>query len=442
MMNGTFKIIGGVPLKGDVDPIPNKNSLMGALPLAVIAPQGVSFFDLPKTSDVESFLEIYRLWGARIETEGQSYTRIVTEPVKSTEVNYEIGHKFRGVFSLSGPLLARFGKASVPIPGGCKLGIRSLSTHLNAFMDLGIVVEESGGYLVLKKTSRTAASGRIWLMEASVTATLNIAMYASANEGDIELIDASCEPHVCDVLMTLKTMGAEINGIGTNRLQIHGTRDLKQTTFAASPDFVDISGYCVAAAITRGVIRIRGANRPEIMNGIIKWMTLFGIDIKPEKDDLIASAGKELRIKADEFPLAGKDLPKFVVRPWPGFPVDVLPVMVTLATKTEGSMLFQNWMYESGFDFIRELNYLGAEIFMSDPQKIIVMDPIITYTGGEVAAPGIIQGTKAIFLAALADKVETIIHGTDILRRRYPDIFNTYRKLGAGIERLGGADEN
>ena len=147
----------------------------------------------------------------------------------------------------------------------------------------------------------------------------------------------------------------------------------------------------------------------------------------------------ELRLKADEFPTAGRDLPKLAVRPWPGFPVDILPVMITLASKTRGSILFQNWMYESGFDFVRELNYLGAEIYVSDPQKVIVMKPIVKFVGGEVVAPGIIQGTKAIFLAALADRVETVIHGTDILRRRYPDIFETYKRIGAHVNFTTGS---
>jgi UDP-N-acetylglucosamine 1-carboxyvinyltransferase len=162
-------------------------------------------------------------------------------------------------------------------------------------------------------------------------------------------------------------------------------------------------------------------------------MRLFGLKIETAGADVLVSAPKPLHIAKDEFPLAGKDLPKFSVRPWPGFPVDVLPVMVTLACKAEGSVLFQNWMYESGFDFVRELNYLGAEIYISDPQKIMVMEPVVEFSGGEVAAPGIIQGTKAIFLAALSDPVETIVHGTNILRRRYPEIYRNYSALGAEI---------
>ena len=433
-MNGTFKISGGRPLVGEVKPILNKNSLLGALPLAVMQCGGIAYKNLPQTTDVEALLEIYKKWGATIETVGTNFTQIDSTGVKSWAVDTEIGRKLRGAFSFVGPLLSRFGQAEVPIPGGCKLGSRSVSVHVNAFKSLGVNVEEKQGSLRFSVPKKTPKTSTVWLLEASVTATLNIAMYAAGIESEVEIIDAASEPHVTDVLKTLVRMGAKVKGIGTNRIVVKGTKDLKPTEFVASPDFVDVAGFCVASAITDGNITIKDANQPDIMDGILKWMELFGVHILRKGKDLVVS-GSSLELQLDQFPLYGKDLPKFVVRPWPGFPVDILPVMVTLATKTRGTMLFQNWMYESGFDFVRELNYLGAEIFISDPQKIIVMEPKVEYHGGEVAAPGIIQGTKAIFLAALADPVETIVHGTDILRRRYPNILETYLNLGADIER-------
>lgn len=433
-MKGTFKIKGGIPLKGEVTPIQNKNSLMGALPLAILSKDGISFNNLPQTTDVECFLEIYRRWGAKIESIGKNSTCISTELISSHVVDFEMGKRLRGAFSFVGPLLARFGKAEVPIPGGCKLGARSLSVHIKAFKDLGVTIEEKNEYLIFTAPKKKKKSQQLWLMEASVTATLNTAVYAAGCDSYIEIIDAACEPHVTDVLNALSKMGASIQGIGTNHLKINGTSKLKKCEFSASPDFVDIAGYIVAASITKGEIRIKEANQPLIMGGILKWFELFGVIVEKDGTDLIVKGDHDLQLHIDEFPLAGKDMAKFVVRPWPGFPVDILPVMITLATKAKGALLFQNWMYESGFDFVRELLYLGAEIFISDPQKIIVMDPVINYIGGEVAAPGIIQGTKAIFLAALADNVETIVHGTDILRRRYPNIFETYKKLGAQIE--------
>jgi UDP-N-acetylglucosamine 1-carboxyvinyltransferase len=434
-MNGTFRIVGGSPLTGTANPIVNKNSLMGALPMALLTDKGVSYRSLPETSDVERFLEIYRKWGAHIEMEGEELTSISAAPCKDHRVDPLVGSEFRGAFSLAGPLLARYGKAAVALPGGCKLGNRSVSVHVDAFKRLGIQTEVGNNEISFKIPKHQKKSARLWLLEASVTATLNIALFAAGTDMELELIDASCEPHVTDVLNALSDMGAKISGIGTNHLFIKGNSNLKGTVFSPSPDHVDIAGYLVAAALTKGKIRITGANKPLIMDGIINWFDLFNVSIERDGDDLVVDGTKELYLKMENFPLAGKDLPKFVVRPWPGFPVDILPVMVTLATKTEGNLLFQNWMYESGFDFVRELIYMGAEIYISDPQKIIVLEPVVDFRGGEVAAPGIIQGTKAIFLAALADPAVTIIHGTDILKRRYPRIFDNYTSLGASIEK-------
>ena len=200
---------------------------------------------------------------------------------------------------------------------------------------------------------------------------------------------------------------------------------------------MDLAGSVVATAVTGGRLTILGGNVPTLVNGMANWFRAFGIELEHAGDDLLVAAPERLQVHAEFLPQAGRDLPKLAVRPWPGFPVDVLPVMVTLACKSHGAIQFQNWMYESGFDYVRELKYLGAEILTLDPQRVMVREPAITFGGGEIAAPYIIQGTKAIFLAALADEAETVIHGVDLLRRRYPAIFETYSALGARIEYEG-----
>ncbi|GAG14811.1 unnamed protein product, partial [marine sediment metagenome] len=214
--------------------------------------------------------------------------------------------------------------------------------------------------------------------------------------------------------------------------------DLKGSIFKPSPDFVDIAGYMVAVAVTDGRIVIKGANVPKIVDGLINWFELFGLRVERKRQDLVVSLARPLKInlKGSEIPLAAPGLPKLSPRPWPGFPVDVIPVMATLACKTKGRFLLQNWMYESGLEFARELSSLGADIYISDPQRVIIHGPV-TFKGGEVMPPQVIQAAKAIFLAALADEAETTIHGVSILQRRYPDIFREYRKLGAKIEKVG-----
>ncbi len=434
-MKGTYQIIGGNKLNGTVTPIPNKNSLMGALPLAILAQKDFGILDLPDTSDVHGFIEIFKTINIDMIREG-NISYFDSSRLDTYEILSDIGKTFRGSFSLAGPLLARFGKAKLWVPGGCKLGERSVSTHINGFKELGVEVKEQGSEVLLRMPEKRCKRKMVWLTEASVTSTISIATFAAGMDGEIEIRNAACEPHVCDVLNVLCQMGANIEGIGSNHLKIMGTSNLKGVVFEATPDFVDVSGYCVAAGVSKGNIRIVNGNKGNVMFGITKWLSYFNLDVRCDGEDILVNGERDLEIQYEKFPKASHDLPKLAVAPWPGFPVDVLPVMVTLATKSKGRLLFQNWMYESGFDFIRELVYMGAEIYMSDPQKIIVMEPQTLYKGGNVGSPGIIQGTKAIFLAALADPAKTILHGTDILKRRYPNILETYKKLGANIVEL------
>ena len=437
-MNGTFRIKGGVPLHGEVTPIANKNALMGALPAAALAGEGILFRDLPDTLDVHTYLEILTRLGAKVTAGGQGDVHVDPTEIRAQTIDPAMGRRLRGAFSLTGPLLTRFGSVEMPLPGGCDLGFRSVTTHLDGFRKLDVGVQQRDSSVLLTAPRTHADHYDIWLVEASVSATLDLALYAAGSGFSVTIRDAACEPHVIDVLRLLRRMGVEVEGEGTNCLTVRGSgQPLAGAEFQAGPDYVDLAGSVVATAVTGGRLAILGGNVPTLVNGMANWFRAFGIELEHSGDDLLVAAPERLQVHPEFLPQAGRDLPKLAVRPWPGFPVDVLPVMVTLACKSHGAILFQNWMYESGFDYVRELNYLGAEILISDPQRVMVREPAITFRGGEIAAPYIIQGTKAIFLAALADEAETVIHGVDLLRRRYPTIFETYSALGARIEYEG-----
>lgn len=434
-MSGIIKVTGGRKLKGAVVPIPNKNSIVAALPAALLSNEEVVFRNVPATSDVEKILELMKMMGAVVE-ESIGVVKINCKNLTSHKVDLAIGGQFRGSLMFVGPLLARFGVAEVPLPGGCELGMRSIEAHVDVFRAVGVKVERNGDYVKFVAPKKKEKRYRVWQIEASVTATENFAMYAGGVEAEFELIDAACEPHVVDVLNLLKAMGSSIQGEGSNRIKIRGTNRFKKAEFTPRPDFIDICGLIVAAAVTNGEIRIIGANIPDIVDGLIKWFEMFNIEIKREGSDLIVSVGKgglEVDIKKEGFPLAAPNLPKLYPRPWPGFPVDAIPSMATLASKSKGRLLLKNWMYESGLDFVRELNQMGADIMMMDPEKIIINGPV-KFKGGTVTTPNVIQSCKAVFLAALADEVTTTIYGVDILRRRYPNIFEVYTRLGAKIE--------
>ena len=439
-MNGTFRIKGGVPLHGEVTPIANKNALMGALPAAALPGDGILFPALPDTLDVHTYLEILTRLGAKVTRSGQGTVHVDPAGIRAHTIDPAMGRRLRGAFSLTGPLLSRLGSVEMPLPGGCDLGFRAVTTHLDGFRKLDVAVQQRDSSVLLTAPRSHADHYDIWLVEASVSATLDLALYAAGSGFSLTIRDAACEPHVVEVLRLLRRMGAEVEGEGTNQLTIRGPgRPLAGANFQAGLDYVDLAGSIVATAVTGGRLTIRGGNVPTLVNGMANWFHAFGIELERSGDDLLVAAPERLQMHPEFLPQAGRDLPKLAVRPWPGFPVDVLPVMVTLACKSHGAILFQNWMYESGFDYVRELNYLGAEILISDPQRVMVREPAITFRGGEIAAPYIIQGTKAIFLAALADEAETVIHGVDLLRRRYPTIFETYSALGARIEYDGPA---
>lgn len=438
----SIKIIGGNKLKGEVKPIPNKNSLVAALPAAILTNEDMVYEDLPDTSDIVKILQIFLELGATVK-KNEDRVIINCTNIHSYEVDKKLGGEFRASIMFAGPLLARFGKARIPIPGGCTLGFRSIKAHVDVFKQVGVKVEPKGDWAEFSTSEQLHDRYTIWPLEASVTATENLAMYAAGIAARTTIIDAACEPHVTDLLTMLMDMGAAIDGIMSNRIMIQGIgiggtiANMKGSTFKARPDFVDIAGYIVAAAITDGKIRIKGANIPDIVDGLIKSLELCGIDIIREGDDLVVERAKGgLRIDdVSGFPLASPQQPKLAPRPWPGFPVDVIPVIATLACKMEGRLLLQNWMYESGLEFARELNDLGADIWRSDPQRIIINGPI-QFHGGDVTPPQVIQAMKAIFLAGLCDPVETVIRGVDILKRRYPNIIEVYRGLGAQIEVL------
>src|SRR5258706_2924319 len=318
--------------------------------------------------------------------------------------------------------------------------MRSIEAHTDVFSKAGVKIERRGNYVFFIAPKKKENRYRVWQIEASVSATENLAMYGAGIKAEMEIIDAACEPPVTDLLNILKEMVAFVSGIGSNRLMIKGNNKLKGSWFKPRPDFGDIAGFIVAAAVTDGEIKIKEANIPDIVDGLVNWFEMFNIEIVRKGKDLIVRRGKGglvTDVHKSGFPLASPSLPKLVPRPWPGFPVDVIPVMAVLASKSEGKLLLKNWMYESGFDFVRELNGLGSDIFLADPERMIINGPV-KFTGGEVTPPVVIQAIKAVFLAALADAKMTTFHGINFLKRRYPNIVEVYRKLGAKIEVVEG----
>lgn len=438
-MSEKIKVIGGVPLSGEVTPVPNKNAILPALCASILSNKTITYKNIPQTTDVIKMLDILRGLGADVDDSDFNNLKINCSSIKTHDIDSELSSGMRAPIMFAGPLLARFGKAKIPLPEGCVLGKRSLGAHVDAFKKAGISSHFEESFVEFEVTKKDAKSENfnIWQIEASVTATENICMYAAGRNSSFTIIDAATEPHVTQLLLLLKDMGAKIEGIDSNKVNITGFASpstVDNVTFIPEPDFVDIGGLIVACAITKGKITLKDSNIPHVVDGLIQVFAKFNIDIKRKGKDLVVNGTNELYVDPvnSGFPLAGDDLPKLAPRPWPGFPVDVLPVMITLACKTKGKTLIQNWMYESGLDFIDKLNEMGADIEMLDNQKVVVNGPI-AFKGGYIETPGIIQATKALFLASLCEEVETTFSSLEVLKRRYPDVIDVYTKLGANI---------
>ena len=434
-MSNSFVIKGGKPLNGTITPIPNKNAILKIIPASLLTEETVICKNFPATTDVTSMLDLAKRLGVLVEKE-DNIIKITAKNITTSDLHEELGAKIRSSILFVGPLLARLGRARIPMPGGCTLGKRSISAHIEAFTKAGVDIASSENHVTFTSPIKKRQTDLdIWFTEPSVTATENLLMYLSAVEAQTTIINAACEPHVVQLCKFLVDLGVSIEGIGSNKLIVRGTSTFKGAVFTPEPDFVDIGGFIVAAAVTKGKIRVINGGQKHISGGLVNVFSKFGIGLTVEGYDLIIDGTNDLEIDLinSGFPMADQDMPKLNPGPWPAFPVDVLPVVVTLATKAKGRLLVNNWMYESGLRFIYNLKDMGALIDVLDGQKVIVHGPS-TYIGGEVTTPDVIQGCKAVFLAALADDVTTTIHSVDILKRRYPDILSVYKSLGADIE--------
>lgn len=436
-MSESIRVIGGNPLVGTIKPVANKNAILPALVASILTKDTVVYKNVPKSTDVIIILELLKHLGAKIDDKNFDNLKITVEKIRTHKIPTELAEKLRSSLFFAGPLLARIGKVEIPTPGGCVLGVRSMSSHLDSFKKAGIKIILKKDAILLSAPKKQKKNLKIWQVEASVTASENLVMYLAGTNTKAQITDFACEPHTKNLLEMLSSMGAKITGAGSNVVTISGNASLIGTTFTPYPDHIDISSIIVASAITGGNITIKNSNYPEIVDGMLDWYKKFNVSIVRKGKDLIVNQKKKLKLQNIfvNFPLASQDLPKFVPRTWPGYPIDALPALVTLATKTKGRILIQNWMYESGLEYTSILSKMGANIYMIDPQKVIVTGET-QYKGGEVSAPGIIQATMAIFLAALSEKTITIIHNTECIRRRYPNYIEDYKKLGANIEIL------
>ncbi len=423
-----FIIQGGQRLSGEIRAGGNKNAAIKMIPACLLTDEPVILTNVPDIVDVRITLDIMRQIGAEVEWLDRHRVRIHAKTIQTTDIDPALAQKIRASIVFAGPLLARAGQIRLPLPGGDSIGERRLDTHVVALTDLGATAELVGSVLVMKTDGLRGAN--ILLTEASVTATENALMAAVTASGTSVLYNVACEPHIQNLCLMLNQLGARIEGIGSNRLTIHGVERLGGGTARIGADYMEVGSFIGAAVMTGGELLIREAD-PEYMDMIALAFARLGVHWETRGNDIFIPPTQKLSITPD----LGNRIPIIKAQPWPAFPPDLMSIALVIATQSAGSILFHDWMYESRFFFTDKLIRMGARITLCDPHRVLVQGPTTLTGQPNITSPDIRAG-MAMLLAALAAKGETRISNIRQIDRGYEAVDERLRQLGARIERV------
>src|SRR3954469_9632314 len=363
-----FVIEGGAPLTGTVVPAGNKNAALPLLACALLTDEDVVLHNVPHIRDTEALLELLEDLGTSVERPDTNTVKLNAANVHKTDVDADLAERIRASFLAAGPLLARFGSASMPPPGGDVIGRRRLDPHLDAFRALGATVAH--GRDIVINAPNGLAPVDFFMDEPSVMGTENALMAAAATAGTTVIRNAACEPHVQDLARMLNKMGAAIEGIGSNVMQVHGVAKLGGCEHPVSPDHIEIPSFMALAGVTGGDLRIEGCVA-EDLRMIRMVFRPTGRDSTREDGPCFVPGGQTLRVERD----AGAYQSKVEDGPWPAFPAALTSIAVALATQSEGSVLIFEKMFENRLFFVDKLISMGAEITICDPHRAIVIGP-------------------------------------------------------------------
>jgi UDP-N-acetylglucosamine 1-carboxyvinyltransferase len=424
-----FVIDGGVPLSGTITPAGNKNAALPILAACVLTQDEVVLHNVPQIRDVEAMLELLEGIGVRVERrDDHSIAFCAAGVADDAIVDKDAAERIRASFLLAGPLLARFGRAVMPPPGGDVIGRRRLDPHLDAFMALGATYEQDRDILLTAPAGGLRA-GDVFMDEPSVMATENALLAAALTPGVTTIGNAACEPHVQDLARMLTKMGARVEGVGSNVLIVNGVSELHGCEHAVGPDHIEIGSFMAIAGVTGGELRIKDTV-PDDLRMVRLVFKRIGLHSDLEGNDVVVPGNQKLVAQRD----VGEYKAKVQDGPWPAFPADLTSIAVALATQCEGSVLIHEWMFESRMFFIDKLVAMGADITLCDPHRAIVNGPS-RLRGEPVESPDIRAG-MAVLLAALCAKGRTQIGNIRQIDRGYERIDERLRELGANIERV------
>ncbi len=424
-----FIIEGGLPLRGEVTVSGNKNAALKMLAACLLTDEPVTLTNMPDIGDVRTQIDILRQLGVEINWVAPGELRVHARSVSTTTLDPILAAKMRSSIVLAGPMLARAGEVHLPLPGGDAIGERRLDMHVFALRKLGAQIDYEAGFGFHMRADKLIGTD-ILLIEASVTATENAIMAAVLAEGKTRIRNAASEPHIQDLCRMLVSMGAQIEGVGSNQLIIQGVCSLHGGQARVGADYMEAGSYIGAAVVTGGEILIRQAD-PDYLDMVGLIFERLGVVFERRGDDVFVPASQPLTVIPD----LGNRIPIIKAQPWPGFPPDLMSIALVIATQSAGAVLFHDWMYESRFFFTDKLMRMGARITLCDPHRVLVQGPGTLRSAPYISSPDIRAG-MALLLAALSARGQTRISNVHQIDKGYERVDEKLRELGAQIQRI------
>ena len=434
---GSFIIEGGQQLKGEITPQGAKNEVLQILCAVLLTPERVTINNIPDIIDVNKLIQLLRNFGVKVEQISSGSYAFQADEINldylSSDLYKTDGRGLRGSIMLVGPLLARFGKGSIPRPGGDKIGRRRLDTHFEGLINLGARFNYSREEHFYTVEAEQLVGTSMLLDEASVTGTANIVMAAVLAKGKTTIYNAACEPYLQQLCSMLNRMGAKISGIGSNLLNIEGVSDLKGTEHRVLPDMVEIGSWIGLAALTRSELTIKNVQW-EYLGQIPSVFRKLGLTIERQGDDIHIPAhteGYEIQNYIDGSILTVADAP------WPGFTPDLLSIVLVVATQARGSVLIHQKMFESRLFFTDKLIDMGAKIILCDPHRASIIGHGFesNLKATTLTSPDIRAGIS-LLIAALSAEGTSTIHNIEQIDRGYEKIVERLQAIGAKITRV------
>jgi UDP-N-acetylglucosamine 1-carboxyvinyltransferase len=432
----SFKIKGGQKLKGEIIPQGAKNEALQVICVPLLTAEPVTIHNVPNILDVNKLIELVGDLGCNVERLGKGSFRFTAASINTdflkTETYRKKASALRGSVMLLGPILARFGEANIPKPGGDKIGRRRLDTHFIGFQNLGAKFNYNAAENLYNIDASHLKGCYMLLDEASVTGTANIIMAAVLANGITTIYNAACEPYLQQLCNMLNRMGAKISGIGSNLITIEGVEKLHGTEHTLLPDMIEIGSFIGLAAMTQSEITIKNC-RVDMLGIIPEIFRRLGIKMEFRGDDIHIPAQEHYEIETfiDGSILTVAD------SPWPGFTPDLLSIVLVVATQAKGNVLIHQKMFESRLFFVDKLIDMGAQIILCDPHRASIMglDRKQMLRGIKMSSPDIRAGV-ALLIAALSASGESEISNVEQIDRGYQDIEGRLKRIGANIERV------